>query len=82
LPEFTNNLFLGALAGKQLWRIVFSPPEYQEVGWREVLLKNTFGRIRDVAAGPDGAIYFTTSNRDGSGQPSSDDDQVLRIVPE
>jgi hypothetical protein len=31
--------------------------------------------------GPDGFIYFSTSNRDGRGSPAKDDDRILRIVP-
>jgi glucose/arabinose dehydrogenase len=81
LPEFTNNFFFGSLVGKNLRRLVLPPPEYNSVGWHEALLQDVFGRIREVAAGPDGALYFTTSNRDGHGQPQKDDDRVLRIVP-
>ena len=40
-----------------------------------------YGRLRDVIEGPDGALYFCTSNRDGRGTPAVDDDRVLRIVP-
>ena len=38
------------------------------------------GRIRDVAEGSDGYIYIITSNTDGKGFPSSDDDMLLRII--
>jgi len=31
--------------------------------------------------GPDGYIYFSTSNLDGRGSPSKDDDRIMRIVP-
>lgn len=82
LPEFTNNFFFGALTGKHVHRFVLTPPDYKAVEWHEALVPDVFGRIRDVAAGPDGALYFTTSNRDGRGQPGEQDDQVLRIVPE
>jgi len=44
-------------------------------------LVTKYGRIRDVAEGPDGFIYFSTSNRDGRGKPTSDDDRILRLVP-
>jgi glucose/arabinose dehydrogenase len=47
---------------------------------QEGLVKD-YGRIRDVAEGPDGYLYFSTSNRDGRGKPASDDDRILRIVP-
>jgi glucose/arabinose dehydrogenase len=40
-----------------------------------------YGRIRDVVMGPDGALYFLTSNRDGRGQPREGDDKIYRITP-
>ena len=48
---------------------------------QESLLQGKYGRIREVAEGPDGAIYFSTSNRDGRGNPAKDDDRILRLVP-
>jgi len=45
------------------------------------LLKETYGRIREMAEGPDGFIYFSTSNRDGRGSPAKEDDRIMRIVP-
>jgi glucose/arabinose dehydrogenase len=35
-----------------------------------------------VAEGPDGALYFSTSNRDGRGSPAKDDDRIMRLVPQ
>ncbi|MGH2846407.1 MAG: hypothetical protein ACRDL0_10410 [Thermoleophilaceae bacterium] len=35
----------------------------------------------DEWAGSDGGLYVLTSNRDGRGSPSDEDDRVLRIVP-
>jgi glucose/arabinose dehydrogenase len=48
---------------------------------QERLLQGRYGRIREVAEGPDGAIYFSTSNRDGRGKPAANDDRILRLVP-
>jgi quinoprotein glucose dehydrogenase len=39
-----------------------------------------FGRLRAVVAGPDGALYVTTSNRDGRGRARAGDDKILRIT--
>ena len=49
---------------------------------QERLLERQYGRIRDVTEGPDGALYFSTSNRDGRGNPSRDDDRIMRLVPQ
>ncbi|MBI3925919.1 MAG: PQQ-dependent sugar dehydrogenase [Armatimonadetes bacterium] len=38
-----------------------------------------YGRLRDVVAGPDGALYVLTSNRDGRGRPREGDDRILRV---
>ncbi len=44
-------------------------------------LVNQYGRLRTVVAAPDGALWLTTSNRDGHGKPVRTDERVLRIVP-
>ena len=40
----------------------------------------SLGRLRDVVAGPDGALYLLTSNRDGRGDPRPGDDRIYRLV--
>ena len=45
------------------------------------LLKGTYGRLLTVVPDPQGALWLTTSNRDGHGQPVPADDRVVRIVP-
>lgn len=78
LPQFANNYFFGALKSKSLIRLVF---DGRRVVGQERLLENTYGRIREVAQAPDGAIYFATSNRDGRGSPERADDRIMRLVP-
>jgi hypothetical protein len=39
------------------------------------------GRLRAIAQGPDGALYFRTSNQGGRGQPDAGSDYIFRIVP-
>jgi quinoprotein glucose dehydrogenase len=76
-------VFVAALKGEQLRRVVLVQDSATAAGWRAVgdepLLVRTFGRLRAVAMGPDGLVYFTTSNRDGRGAPRPGDDHVLRL---
>jgi glucose/arabinose dehydrogenase len=78
LTKFKGNFFFGCLRGAGLQRVVL---EGRRVLSEERLFENRYGRIRDVTEGPDGALYFSTSNRDGRGNPASDDDRIMRIVP-
>jgi len=66
------------LRGECIIRVVL---DGRRVVSEERLLGKQYGRIRDIAEGPDGAIYFSTSNRDGRGTPAKDDDRILRLVP-
>lgn len=77
-PQFKDNLFFGALRGENLMRV--SLPGGAARGFQR-LFHEEYGRIREVVEGPDGAIYFTTSNRDGRGDPAPEDDRVFRIIP-
>jgi glucose/arabinose dehydrogenase len=77
-PSFKGNFFFGCLAGTRIIRIVL---DGRKVVSQEDLLSGNFGRIRDVAEGPDGFIYFSTSNQDGRGNPAENDDRILRLVP-
>ena len=45
------------------------------------VLAGRYGRLRTVVVDGAGALWITTSNRDGKGTPAADDDKVLRIVP-
>lgn len=44
-------------------------------------LQNEFGRLREVVLGDDGLLYVLTSNRDGRGNPSNEDDKLIRVNP-
>jgi glucose/arabinose dehydrogenase len=79
LKQFTGNFFFGCLRGEGLQRIVL---DGRKVVSQERLLEHRLGRIRDVTEGPDGALYFSTSNRDGRGSPARDDDRIMRLVPQ
>src|SRR5919197_3010414 len=79
LAQFKGNYFFGCLAGRGLQRVVL---DGRRVVSQERLLERQYGRIREVAEGPDGALYFSTSNRDGRGTPARDDDRIMRLVPQ
>jgi aldose sugar dehydrogenase len=69
-PEWKGNLFVGALAGQALHRLVL---EGEKIVGEEALLVDLRERIRDVRMGPDGALWLLTDNPDG---------RVLRVVPQ
>jgi glucose/arabinose dehydrogenase len=77
-PEFKGNFFFACLRGEAIIRVVL---DGRKVVSQERLLEHKYGRIRNVVEGPDGAIYFATSNKDGRGSPASDDDRIIRLVP-
>ncbi len=71
-------VYVAALRGRRLLRMRLTADGVGEVtAW----LVGTHGRLRDVVVGPDGALYITTSNRDGRGSPSAGDDRILRVMP-
>lgn len=80
-PGFVNNFFVAALRGTHILRLRIDPSSSRRIAAEERLLNERYGRIRDVVVGPDGLIYFCTSNRDGRGNPAADDDRVARLVP-
>src|SRR5205085_4940268 len=77
-PAWRGNFFFGCLRGQCVIRVAL---DGRRVVSQERLLNDDYGRIRDVAEGPDGAIYFSTSNRDGRGRPASGDERILRLEP-
>ncbi len=74
------GLFVGALTGKRLL-VVPLDTRARPGGTTQTLFTQVYGRLRSVVAAPDGAVWVTTSNRDGHGRPTVLDDRVLRIIP-
>jgi aldose sugar dehydrogenase len=68
-PAWRGNLFVGALVGQVLVRLEL---DGEKVVREERLLRELGQRIRDVRAGPDGALYVLTDNSAG---------RILRLVP-
>jgi len=74
----TGDFVFANLGGEQLRHLSF---DGERVAGDEPLLEGEYGRLRDVAEGPDGDLYVLTSNRDGRGDPEDDDDRILRLTP-
>jgi glucose/arabinose dehydrogenase len=62
IPEWKNNLFVAALGGTQIIRLVVSN---DRVTGEEKLLADQGQRFRNVVQGPDGALYAITDQDQG-----------------
>jgi len=77
IPQLKGNLFVACLKGENLMRLTVTG---DNITAQEKIVTG-LGRIRAVAEGLDGYLYFTTSNRDGRGYPRDNDDRIMRLVP-
>ncbi|MGD8868584.1 MAG: PQQ-dependent sugar dehydrogenase, partial [Gemmatimonadales bacterium] len=73
-----GRVFFGGLRGEALYeaRVTGSGAPTLRIHFHR-----EFGRIRAVRLGPDGRLYFSTSNRDGRGRTRSGDDKVVSVDP-
>lgn len=77
-PTMKGDLFFSCLRGAKIIRVTL---DGRKVAAQENLIEGNVGRIREMSEGPDGYIYFSTSNRDGRATPTKDDDRIMRMVP-
>ncbi len=73
-----GTFFLASLRGERVWGI--TPDPTAETVEIEAYFVGEFGRIRDVAAGPDGALWFVTNNTDGRGDARPGDDRLVEAA--
>jgi len=71
-----DTLYVAALRGRRLWVIPLSDGH---TGEPKAQFQGTYGRLRSVAVAPDGALWVSTSNTDGRGDPKPGDDRLLRF---
>jgi glucose/arabinose dehydrogenase len=80
LTYIDGTFFLAALRGTRVWAIY---PDGADGASAVAWFVGQFGRVRDVAPGPDGTLWFISNNTDGRGTPISGDDHLyqVRLVP-
>lgn len=74
-----GKLLVANLRGQQLLVMTLNE-EGTTVETIETGLLSEYGRLRDVIQARDGAIYLTTSNRDGRGNPTAGDDKIIKLT--
>jgi glucose/arabinose dehydrogenase len=82
MPGLRGNLFFCSLRDEALYRVVLSGSRSItriEKWFNRSAHDGVYGRLRASVVGPDGALYVSTSNRDGRGEVRLGDDRILRI---
>lgn len=74
-----GSLWMAGLRGERLWRIPVNADG--SIGTPVASFESTYGRLRTVVVAPDGNLWVTTSNRDGRGSPTAQDDRILVVRP-
>ncbi|UQZ37580.1 glucose sorbosone dehydrogenase [Paenibacillus sp. PK3_47] len=75
-----GELLVASLAGEQLLWV--SPSGSNGEPAATALFEEEWGRLRNVAEGPDGTLYVLTNNRDGRGDPGEGDDRLIALRPD
>ncbi|MEV0827453.1 PQQ-dependent sugar dehydrogenase [Nonomuraea rubra] len=79
LAYANGSLWMAALRGARLWQIPLG--EDGSAGTPVAHFADRYGRLRAVAAAPDGKLWIGTSNKDGRGNPRPGDDRLMSLTP-
>ena len=71
-------LWMAALNGERLWRVEVDGNRARNP---KGFFVGDYGRMRTIGVAPDGRLWLMTSNRDGRGEPTKNDDRILLIEP-
>jgi aldose sugar dehydrogenase len=69
-PDWKGNILFVSLKTGRLYRLQL---DGQKLAKSEILLDNKYGRLRDIAEGPDGALYISTDSAEAV---------ILRVTPQ
>jgi aldose sugar dehydrogenase len=69
-PKWQNNLFFVTLKTGRLYRLELNG---EQITKEEILINNTYGRLRDITVGLDGFLYISTD--------AGLDSRIIRIKP-
>jgi glucose/arabinose dehydrogenase len=74
--DIENKIVMASLRGSNLYTLEVTKDSLAS----QKSILSGIGRIRDVNEGDDGYLYVITSNTDGKGFPTTDDDKLVRIL--
>jgi glucose/arabinose dehydrogenase len=77
LTYYDGILYFTGLRGNALFSF---DPNNEQADIQEYF-SNEYGRLRALRLGPDNNLYMTTSTRDGRGNPTAEDDRIIRVNP-
>ena len=88
IPGWDNTFLFAVLgldgntAAHHVHQLQFDTVGGSTIVFEQALWANQFGRIRDVVEGPDGFLYFSTSDIPSqSSNPGPNDDRIIRVHP-
>ncbi len=78
-PQWQGKLLLASLRGEAITLIELTD---KKIVSQQYIVHHEYGRIRALAVGPDGYLYFSTSQNDPpEGTPKPGYDMILRLRP-